>query len=247
MGESRTELLQWLNNLLQLNYSKIEQCGTGAAYCQIIDSIYGDLPMNKIKFTTKHEYEFLDNFKVLQRAFDKHKIDKPIPIDRLVKCKMQDNLEFLQWIKRYWDQFYPGGEYDAFARRKGQGVQDVKPVAGRPTSRNGAGATRQASRGLVTAAGRTSAPGSRADSQQSMRMIEELSAQLDDLKLTSESLENERDFYFGKLRQIEVIVQQQLEADPSSQTLAEIQAILYNTEEGFEPPVEGEQDEEETF
>jgi len=29
MGESRTELLTWLNDLLQLNYTKIEQCGTG--------------------------------------------------------------------------------------------------------------------------------------------------------------------------------------------------------------------------
>lgn len=41
VGESRTELLQWLNDLLQINYSKIEQCGTGGAYCQIMDSIYG--------------------------------------------------------------------------------------------------------------------------------------------------------------------------------------------------------------
>src|SRR5258706_2172864 len=50
MGESRTELLQWLNDLLQLNYTKIEQCGTGAAYCQIFDSIYGMHP---------HHYYFL--------------------------------------------------------------------------------------------------------------------------------------------------------------------------------------------
>ena len=41
MGESRTELLAWLNDLLQLNYTKVEQCGTGGAYCQIMDSIYG--------------------------------------------------------------------------------------------------------------------------------------------------------------------------------------------------------------
>lgn len=41
MGESRTELLQWLNELLQINYVKVEQCGTGGAYCQVIDSIYG--------------------------------------------------------------------------------------------------------------------------------------------------------------------------------------------------------------
>jgi hypothetical protein len=40
-GVSRTDLLQWLNDLLQINYTKVEQCGTGAAYCQIFDSIYG--------------------------------------------------------------------------------------------------------------------------------------------------------------------------------------------------------------
>lgn len=41
MGESRTELIGWINDLLQLNYTKVEQCGTGGAYCQILDSIYG--------------------------------------------------------------------------------------------------------------------------------------------------------------------------------------------------------------
>jgi hypothetical protein len=41
MGESRSELLAWLNELLQINYTKVEQCGTGAAYCQVLDSIYG--------------------------------------------------------------------------------------------------------------------------------------------------------------------------------------------------------------
>lgn len=29
LGESRTELIGWLNDLLQLNYTKIEQVGTG--------------------------------------------------------------------------------------------------------------------------------------------------------------------------------------------------------------------------
>ena len=41
MGESRTELIAWVNEVTQLGYTKVEQCGTGAAYCQIIDSIYG--------------------------------------------------------------------------------------------------------------------------------------------------------------------------------------------------------------
>lgn len=41
MSASRTDLLAWLNELLQINYTKVEQCGSGGAYCQILDSIYG--------------------------------------------------------------------------------------------------------------------------------------------------------------------------------------------------------------
>ena len=47
VAESRSELLNWANDLLRLNMTKIEQFGTGAAHCQLIDSIYGtrkDLP-----------------------------------------------------------------------------------------------------------------------------------------------------------------------------------------------------------
>lgn len=38
---SRTDLLVWLNELLQIDYAKVEQCGSGGAYCQVLDSIYG--------------------------------------------------------------------------------------------------------------------------------------------------------------------------------------------------------------
>jgi hypothetical protein len=32
MGESRTELLAWLNDLLQISYTKVEQAGTGKVF-----------------------------------------------------------------------------------------------------------------------------------------------------------------------------------------------------------------------
>ena len=103
MGESRTELIQWVNDLLQINYTKVEQMGAGGAYCQIIDSIYGtrfnncadqakcschahtsfcyvhilgDVPMGRVKLNAKHEYEYLANYKILQNVFKAHKIDK---------------------------------------------------------------------------------------------------------------------------------------------------------------------------
>ena len=36
----------------------------------------GDVPLSRVKFTAKHEYEFLANFKVLQNVFKQHKVDK---------------------------------------------------------------------------------------------------------------------------------------------------------------------------
>lgn len=37
---SRTELLNWMNEVLQLNYTDLRQASNGAAFCQIIDAIY---------------------------------------------------------------------------------------------------------------------------------------------------------------------------------------------------------------
>ena len=72
------------------------------------------------------------------------------------------------------------------------------------------------------------------------------------MKETVTGLERERDFYFSKLRDIEVLIQQALEANPEAENdetnlLKQIQTILYSTEEGFEIPAEGEAVEEETF
>lgn len=248
VGESRTELLQWLNDLLQINYSKIEQCGTGGAYCQILDSIYGDVPMQKVKMNAKHEYEFLANYKVMQLFFKQKKIDKPIPVDKLVKCKMQDNLEFLQWIKRYWLSTYGGQPYDAVARRRGvpaEGPATIAPV------RAGPGLSASTSGRPV---GRKTPLGTRTGSATSGVSAEQLAsaqAQVREMSAHLEGLEKERDFYFAKLRDIEILAQQQIEVleaeGKDDVTLREIQKILYSTEDGFEVPEQAAVDEEETF
>lgn len=81
---SRTEILDWLNDLLQLNLSKVEQCATGSVYCQIIDSIYPKtFPLSKVKWEAKHEYDFVDNYKILQKAFNKNGITRHIEVSQL--------------------------------------------------------------------------------------------------------------------------------------------------------------------
>jgi hypothetical protein len=161
-------------------------------------------------------------------TFARHNIEKTVAIESLVKCKMQDNLEFLQFTKRYWDQFYPGGEYDAVARRKGTGAM---PGAAPPRMAMGGGGGGGAARrgvGANTAAPRTRTPQGGAASA----VLQQENA---GLRETIAGLQRETDFYFRKLRDIELLIQTAIEADPELDKeedglLKQIQAILYSTE-----------------
>ena len=44
-----------------------------------------------------------------------------VPIDKLVKGRFQDNFEFLQWFKKFFDANYSGSDgYEALAMRGGE-------------------------------------------------------------------------------------------------------------------------------
>lgn len=155
---------------------------------------------------------------------------------------MQDNLEFLQFCKRYWDQYFPGHDYDPLSRRKGGAGLATGAGASRPAASS---ARRPAASN--SAAPRTRTPLGGGGGAATAALREENNV----LKETVTGLERERDFYFSKLRDIELLIQQAMEADPELEKedglLKQIQAILYSTEEGFEIPAEGEVGEEETF
>lgn len=150
---------------------------------------------------------------------------------------MQDNLEFLQWSKRYWDQYFPGGDYDALARRKGSGAPpaSVPAQSAHSASRSsagtaGAGAARRGTTPTVTPGSRGKLGGGPTTSA-----LAQENAQLKD---TVAGLERERDFYFSKLRDIELLIQTAIEADPKVEEdedglVKHCQAILYSTEVRF--------------
>jgi len=158
---------------------------------------------------------------------------------------MQDNLEFLQWTKRYWDQYFPGGDYDAVGRRKASGPAAAAAPA--PRASAGTGARRGGT--TPTTGGRAKIGGAVAGGAGAAA----LTAENNQLKETVAGLERERDFYFSKLRDIELLVQQAVEEDPELEKqedglIKHIQTILYSTEDGFEIPAEAEGvDDQETF
>jgi len=67
-------------------------------------------------------------------------------------------------------------------------------------------------------------------------------AEMVEMKLCLENLERERDFYFGKLRDIEVIITSS--GDEKAELSQKILDVLYATEDGFAIPDESEIPEE---
>eukprot|EP00042_Codosiga_hollandica_P038421 m.312477 g.312477 ORF g.312477 m.312477 type:complete len:271 (-) comp55387_c0_seq2:287-1099(-) len=220
---SRNDLVEWVNFTLQLQYSKVENLCSGAAYCQLMDVLWpGCVILKKVRFDAKNEYEYIENFKVLQGVFKSKGVDKVIPVERLVKGRFQDNFEFGQWFKKFFDANYDGKEYDAAGRRGGKSVVNpgdagphaspnrvaapqaiAKPIA------KAAPAARAAAPPAVAkpAAAAAVAPTTRAPAAKpaaSAAEIEALQTEIAELKLTVDGLEKERDFYFNKLRDVEV-------------------------------------------
>ncbi|AQZ13261.1 BIM1 (YER016W) [Zygosaccharomyces parabailii] len=239
IGESRTELLNWLNQLLNLNYKKVEECGTGAAYCQIMDSIYRDIPMHRVKYNATAEYEFQTNFKVLQSCFTRHNIEKTVLVDKLIRCRFQDNLEFLQWLKKYWLQNKDETPYDPDARRKHRPVVSNGQLTGTATGTPGSINVTKRSKNVPSDRRVSSVQLSQAQGQ-----ILQLNKEVDAYREAMAVLDRERDFYFGKLRDIEILVQSSqdlinegvysTDGAELSKFLSKVQQILYATEEGFE-------------
>lgn len=264
---SRHDMLQWVNDSLQSSFAKIEDLSTGAAYCQFMDMLFPDanvINLKSVKLNTKLEHESVNNWKLVQKAFKKQGVDKIIPVDKLVKAKFQDNFEFVQWFKKFFDANFDGADYDALGARGNVamgGGGKVAPVASRapaprPAQPKAAPAARAApapraaplsqQNGNSAAAAPAARVAPTARGAGDDRQVAELTNKVEELTSSVEGLERERDFYFNKLRDIEVLIQESENAaeegaEPNP-VMAEILAILYATEDGFLAPDENEEE-----
>jgi len=250
---SRHDMLAWVNDCLQTKFAKIEELCSGAVYCQFMDMLFpGSVQVKKVKFNTKLEHEYITNFKVLQASFKKMNVDKIVPVDRLVKARFQDNFEFLQWFKKFFDANYGGQDYDALGMRGGEDVgsggkparaaMGAKPMSGMPkrspAPRPAPAASRPAARPAMGGGGAARAANG-GSSMAAQQQVEDLNTQVLEMKLTVEGLEKERDFYFGKLRDVEVMCQEN-ESSGGDLVRKQVLDILYQTEDGFAVPDEEE-------
>jgi len=271
---SRHDILAWINDTLKTNMTKIEELCTGGAYCQFMDMMFpGSIVLKKVKIDARLEHEYIQNYKALQNAFKKVTIEKIIPVEKLVKGRFQDNFEFVQWFKKFFDANYDGKEYDPLAAREGlplvasegkaapppkQPMRPApKPVAAAAPAAKSIQQTGYTSKPAAVAVSTVKSTVSTASSksslnnhsnghhngkdnhlnselqQENLRLINENN----EMKTTLDGLEKERDFYFGKLRDIEVLCQEY--ESENLPVVKKILEILYATADGFAPPEDG--------
>eukprot|EP00592_Proboscia_alata_P006578 CAMPEP_0194359584 /NCGR_PEP_ID=MMETSP0174-20130528/6832_1 /TAXON_ID=216777 /ORGANISM="Proboscia alata, Strain PI-D3" /LENGTH=346 /DNA_ID=CAMNT_0039130551 /DNA_START=159 /DNA_END=1199 /DNA_ORIENTATION=+ len=282
---SRKDILDFFNELLELNLTKIEQTASGAVACQLTEYIFpGSIPLKKVKWDAKNDYEYIQNYKLLQVAFTKHRVQRHVDVDRLIRGKYQDNLEFCQWMKAFFEQ------------AGGAGRDDYDPVASRSAGKGGKKATdhfaktaknhnskllptdRQQRQNLSSKS-RPNAPtrktvepkgkkplgqriksnrqvgDTKKDAAELMEKNSSLETRNEELELTLTAIEKERDFYFEKLRDIEVMLQdheENAETSNAEDLIQNVFKVLYATSEdqvvldgegdilddGIEPPYE---------
>ncbi|PIO76816.1 EB1 protein [Teladorsagia circumcincta] len=224
---------------------------TGAAYCQLTHLLFRDaINLRKVRI-----------FKFLASAW-------PVLVERLTKGKFQDNFEFLQWFFKFFNANYvdDGEEYDALAARGGEplpaGAKGPAPTRV-PPARTSTNTTLRASANTTQRpaappqakktspapplSNRSSVPDSSA-----LKALEEENAKLiqqyEEMTTIAETVENERNFYFEKLRRIEDMCNACAEGESPDKDA--ILAILYETNaEGGEDGVAQAaiNDDDETF
>jgi RP/EB family microtubule-associated protein len=254
---SRQQLLAWVNDALQSNLTKIEEMSTGAAYCMLTDRLFpGSIPLHKVKWNTKTDVESIANWKLVQNAWHALGITKPVQVQVLLKGKFQDNFEFLQWFRRFYDHNNANYEYDPLEARNHEpfpisagGKAAKAPVRSVPTvtaaNRRVTMVPNAPPTNTVPSAPRVrtsmaprpattvnnvAKPGLSAQQEAKYKTeIGELKDQISTWEKTLGSVEGERDYYYQKLHKVELLCND-LEPEQTV-TVSSILAILYKEDD----------------
>lgn len=250
--KGKRELLEWISSFLEMDIPKVEVLASGAHYCQLLDVLYpGSIKMRKVNFGAYLEVTYLQNWKLVQSAFGKHNIQKIIPVQRLVRARFQDNLEFLQWFHQFFVHSYQATEeYNPVDRRKLCKWANRQP--GRKNKRRRENEDQSLSRKhrnkenrcprsslksilngerkkLNSLSNVTFKANNNEKLKNEVQKLKEekasLKRELDRISSTAKAIESERDFYFKVLLKVETMCKNSKNRDSSE--IKKIMEVLY--------------------
>lgn len=220
--------LRWVNAYLGTRYDKVEDLSSGVAYCQLTDILFpGAVNLSKLNLKPNRPRESTQNFEALREAFEQVGITREVPVERLVDGSYRDNLELIQWFKDLYEAQVPVSaaipvemchafpymyataayfgshgymqDYYRFTEdnheETGPNAEETGTSAGAPEPYRYAG---HAPKG-------TAGPGGNAGAGDLSDTVDELASQIVYLREHLYWLQLERNFYYNKLCEIEVL------------------------------------------
>ncbi|CAG9335351.1 unnamed protein product [Blepharisma stoltei] len=236
----RLELLGWINELMETDYPRIEALSDGIAYAQVLDLLYPKIvPLSKLTFNPRSEEDNAKNLRIVDDVLHRIKAKKTIDPLKLSRSKFPDNMEFAQWLFQHFLQMKDTvkGRYPAYAKR----LEAYKKQRKIPPERTNFDLQMSShlipNEPLVDSS--DASPASPDLNQQRLNQLrdlvlsleQELTNQVSNYKLLQEDIaqvEEERNFYFNKLRQIELLCQ-----NDTSETSRELIDIISAVPEEF--------------
>ncbi|KAL6119361.1 uncharacterized protein ACO6RY_03947 [Pungitius sinensis] len=120
---SRIYLVNWYNNLLKTNFKDVQDMGSGACHCQIMDRIIpGSIDMTKVKLDAQGEDDCKHNFSLLHEALSKNGVTKIIQIEELIQGDFKAHFDLLKWLKRFYTTNDQNKKYDPVKARNSQNI-----------------------------------------------------------------------------------------------------------------------------
>ena len=256
----RTELLDWLNDTLHLQYSKIEDCANGAAFCQLIDMVHpSTVPLQRVNFNASLAHESMENLKILQDVFVKNGITAVVDVGSLAKGRYTAALNVLQFLYGYIKTHPIVKGYDPVARRKlfhlsepgkpkRKAANKGVPVLDKSMSlKKNSSLLRHSIESAASSSIEVEKMAQKAEEDKATiadlkKKLAEANRQMASMKDDYEMMTQERDFYYEKLRKVEEFCQDHEE----ELAYVKIIDILYETDRarGFVPPDEAELNEQ---
>ncbi|KAG8987073.1 hypothetical protein FRB93_004965 [Tulasnella sp. JGI-2019a] len=190
--------------------------------------------MTRVKMDAKHGSESTANYKVLQDVFKAHKVEK-------------GQSGVFAMAQTILGCYPPRRGLRPGSKTEGRWHQHIYDCVYRSSPKlTGAGGLSSTLKGHVKPTGLRAAS-SKDESIENAA----LKQKVNQLTEALEGTEKERDFYFSKLSDIEVLVESKVESlkdeGESDPTLEQIKTILYATEDGFEIAEEADVGDDETF
>ncbi|KAH8407401.1 hypothetical protein KR222_003358 [Zaprionus bogoriensis] len=224
---SRHQMLEWVNNMVDGQFKKIEElCSGRVAYCQMMEMIFPNcINLKRVKLSAKLEHECFHNMKLFQGALTRLKLDKTIPVDRLIKGRFQDNFEFLQWFKKFFDSQAPGLENLKSA------ANAVQPKPIKPRHIVTATAAASSANGSAGTAGTAPASPANGHGLAKKESLNDLRSSIEELNTKCTGAIEARDQAYNKLRQIELLLTDSIQKEEHVAFCNRVCEVLYKAED----------------